>query len=173
MKKEPRYKSWILPSAFGIPAGFLISFLFGKFVLTNVAITTNDVKVTLPKASNGYFFPVRKTDFVVGDLVLYESPDSQNLFLLGRVVGIPGDRIKLEMKKLYRNGGVVPPEFAPEVFADSRNLPKALSNRDNLEEIKILPGTYFVMAENRDESLDSRHYGPIPENKISYKLKRE
>jgi signal peptidase I len=72
-----------------------------------------------------------------------------------RVVGLPGDRLKVQDGRVYIDG-----ERQPEPFA----RPNADCDTCNLEqEITIPPGHYFMMGDNRGQSADSREWGPIPE----------
>lgn len=69
-----------------------------------------------------------------------------------RVVGLPGDRIEIRDGGVIRNG-----RRAKEPFA------APCSERDcNLEAIVVPQGSYFLMGDNRDESDDSRYWGPVP-----------
>ncbi|NLT46775.1 MAG: signal peptidase I [Clostridiales bacterium] len=67
-----------------------------------------------------------------------------------RVVGIQGDTIEIRNGKLYRNGELV-------------DEPYAVGNmEDDVAEITLEKGEIFVLGDNREESLDSRHLGPLP-----------
>jgi signal peptidase I len=69
-----------------------------------------------------------------------------------RVVGLPGDRIEIRGGHVVRNG-----VLAKEPFAGGCSDPDC-----NLRAIVVPRGSYFLMGDNRDESDDSRYWGPVP-----------
>jgi signal peptidase I len=69
-----------------------------------------------------------------------------------RVVGLPGDRIAVRDGNVIRNGKRV-----REPFASTCTGPQC-----NLEAIRVAPGHYFMMGDNRGNSDDSRYWGPVP-----------
>lgn len=73
-----------------------------------------------------------------------------------RVVGLPGDRIRVEHGHVIRNGVAV-------------NEPYARSCDDeicDIAEFTVPPGRYFVLGDNRGDSSDSRYWGPISHDEI-------
>jgi len=90
-----------------------------------------------------------------GDIVILHHPvEGQERDLVKRVIGIPGDTLRI------RDG---------VVFIDGRELIEPYVKepwRGDLPEIRIAPGSYFVMGDNRNNSLDSRVFGPVREELI-------
>ncbi len=71
-----------------------------------------------------------------------------------RVVGLPGDRLKVERGRVFINGRVLDePYIRPDDSCEICNLPR---------EIRIPPDHFFMMGDNRGESADSREWGPVP-----------
>jgi signal peptidase I len=126
-----------------------------------------------------------------GDIIVFYKPGEPNLFLVKRVVGIPGDRIHLEHGIVYLNGvaqnqpfATVPtddgdpndayypyrddfPAVAPPPDSDvtstwSVELPSHIQNGN----LVVPPGDYFAMGDNRLVSLDSRYWGFVPRQNI-------
>jgi signal peptidase I len=119
-----------------------------------------------------------------GDIVVFLSPSEPGLYVVKRIIGIPGDRLHLKDGVLYRNGErveelyvkregthnpyrddfpTVPSYVAANVTPEWRvTLP--MHTRDG--ELVVPPGNYFAMGDNREVSLDSRYWGFIPRENI-------
>ncbi len=117
-----------------------------------------------------------------GDIVVFRYPVDIRQNFVKRVIGIPGDRLRIERKQLYLNGKPVeePYKVHKTDYIDSYrdNFPSAPNSflydgaRTMLEqhvangELVIPPGHYFMMGDNRDNSLDSRYWGFVPRENI-------
>ncbi len=92
-----------------------------------------------------------------GDVVVFEYPADRSKDFIKRIVGTPGDRIKIIDKRVYVNGILYADSH--ESHRDSAVLPGYASKRDNLEEFTVPADSFFVMGDNRDNSYDSRFWG--------------
>jgi signal peptidase I len=122
-----------------------------------------------------------------GDIVVFFSPhDGQRL--VKRVIGLPGDTLELRDNILVLNGQPVdyqplPEELLSDLVPADRNgrvfaieqLPgqthtvagnPAVPARRSFAPYRVPEGRYFMMGDNRDDSFDSRYYGPVQRNKI-------
>jgi signal peptidase I len=136
----------------------------------------------------GALLPYRDVHF--RDIVVFLSPETPGLYVVKRVIGVPGDRIHLRNGVVYRNGQAldepyvdhdrdspdsyrndfpaVPPP--PEDIGPGRNiwdvwatdLPSYIQGDD----IVVPPDHYFAMGDHRGVSLDSRYWGFIPKQNI-------
>ena len=97
-----------------------------------------------------------------GDVVLYRYPDEEGKLLLHRVIGLPGDLIEIRAQALSVNG-----EPMTESYVQHTDRSLAPGNvRDHVGPMIVPPDAYYVLGDNREESLDSRFLGPISRTQI-------
>ena len=121
-----------------------------------------------------------------GDVIVFRYPADIKQTYVKRLIGVPGDRIKLVNGVVYRNGARLNEPYAFQKFtydAERDNFPGALRlnvreelavqlQRAMLEhnvvngEVVVPPGNYFAMGDNRDNSEDSRYWGFVPRENI-------
>lgn len=120
-----------------------------------------------------------------GDIVVFLHPREPGLYVVKRIIGIPGDRIHLRGGVVYRNGEKLDEPYItphnPDDVSDYRdNFPSAppqsnaqypdgeMSLRTHIEgdDLVVPPNSYFGMGDNRDVSLDSRFWGFIPQENV-------
>jgi len=100
-----------------------------------------------------------------GDIVVFRSPEDPKLDLVKRCVAVGGDTVQVINQQLFINGkAVADASYAlhknPEpmgFFVDPR-----MRQRDNYGPYTVPAGHYFCMGDNRDNSYDSRFWGPLP-----------
>jgi len=115
-----------------------------------------------PNFHNGEYILTNKIlykfrDPVRGDVVIFKSPKNKEIDYIKRIIGLPGDIVKLENNALYVNGQKVEePYLEPGVTIFGG------SYLAEGQEIVVPPGEYFVAGDNRPHSSDSREFGPIP-----------
>ncbi|MGM0681011.1 MAG: signal peptidase I, partial [Thermodesulfobacteriota bacterium] len=101
------------------------------------------------------------------DIIVFEYPVEPSKDFIKRVIGLPGDRIKIIDKKVFVNGKRFKVEAA--VHRDSRIIPGELSPRDNYGPVTVPEKSLFVMGDNRDNSHDSRFWGFVDFRKVKGK----
>jgi len=119
-----------------------------------------------------------------GDIIVFRYPVHPTQHFVKRVVGVPGDRVRLINRQVYVNGNALQEPYVRyssrvhDPFRDDfprLNLPVPGLEGDWWLEMKklveddqlIVPqGNYFVLGDNRDESLDSRYWGFVPRENV-------
>lgn len=91
-----------------------------------------------------------------GQIIVFHDPLDESEFFIKRIIGLPGDVVSVNNGKVYVNGGVLPEPY----------LPAGLATTGDATYSKLGPGQYFVMGDNRQESFDSRSWGPVSSNEI-------
>ena len=102
-----------------------------------------------------------------GDIVIFRSPETPKLDLVKRCVGLPGDEILVVDKELYVNGDLFPDQSYSQykdqrVFSASSAFGENVRRRDNFGPFTVPDEHLFCMGDNRDQSYDSRFFGPVP-----------
>lgn len=119
-----------------------------------------------------------------GDVMVFRFPPDPSVNFIKRVIGLPGDKIVYQNKKLFINGELVPTELLDTEIHTTPNgdqyrmqlLTEQLPDISHEiyqhvtpgKEVSLIvpPGHYFVLGDNRDESDDSRFWGFVPEENI-------
>lgn len=149
---------FFLFQAFSIPSGSMEkTLLIGDYLLVNklsygIRNPLNN-KVVIPTGT-----PQR------GDVVVFIFPQDPSKDYIKRVIGLPGDKIRIVNKKVLINGK--PYETPQTHYEDPMIIPLPKSPiesaRDNFGPVVVPPDSYFCMGDNRDRSYDSRFWGFVP-----------
>jgi len=161
---------------FKIPSGSMIpTLLVNDFILVN-------------KFTYGLRLPVTNTKILSinepkrGDVMVFIPPNDKRYFIK-RVIGLPGDEIRVIDNVLYINGVEMKQELVAE---EPPGKPASFVMKEDLVEggthimqkrvypsllglhfgYRVPEGHYFMMGDNRDNSSDSRVWGPVPEDHI-------
>jgi signal peptidase I len=165
-----------LVQAFVIPTGSMEdTLLIGDHLLVD------KLSYSYPGGFSKYVLPYESPRD--GDIIVFRYPVDISQTFVTRVVGVPGDRIKLIDQQVYRNGKklvepyVVHKNPYPDSFRD--NFPNSEPNLTMLDpgremlannvvngEVVVPADSYFAMGDNRDNSLDSRYWGFVPRDNI-------
>jgi len=122
-----------------------------------------------------------------GDIIVFRYPYANHPHYVKRVIGLPGDHVKMVDQEVYINGKLLAEPYAvhdPEAKYDPLNFTfpppvtqfissdvvpewaKDMKNYVQGDEIVVPPGKYFAMGDNRDHSADSRFWGFVDREAI-------
>lgn len=174
-----------LVEPFRIPSGSMMPTLVaGDFILVNKF----SYGIRLP-VLNKKIFSLGEPER--GDVVVFRYPEDPRIDFIKRVVGLPGDHIRYRNKVVYVNGVEMPQQALGEyvgAVSPYPNIRSAALLEEDLEghehdilinrgqpsggmyavngDYTVPAGHYFVMGDNRDNSKDSRFWGPMPEENL-------
>jgi len=172
---------------------FIITFVLGAFAIPSSSMEdtllvgdhlfVNREQFAEPARWMGPLMPYR--DVHRDEVAVFLSPEQPGLFLVKRIIGVPGDRIHLRDDVVYRNGEklVEPfvrhkrehnaytdnfPALPPSEAYGVRNRKWARELPSHIEgdDIVVPPNSYFAMGDNRDVSYDSRFWGFVPRENL-------
>jgi signal peptidase I len=86
-----------------------------------------------------------------GDVVVFRYPRDPSKSFIKRVIGLAGDRIRIEAGEVLVNDNALEEDYVPPAYADQRSY----------KEIVVPPNSYFVLGDHRTMSNDSRDFGPV------------
>ncbi|PYX90783.1 MAG: signal peptidase I [Acidobacteria bacterium] len=171
---------------------FIITFIIQAFEIPSSSmentlligdhVFVNRIQFSPPSKWIDHLLPYR--DVRRGDIVVFLSPETPGLYVVKRVMGIPGDRIHLRDGVVYRNGEKLTepysvhkvPDHDQDLYRENfPSVPAELSNKEwqltlpqyiQGQDIVVPPDSYFAMGDNRDVSYDSRYWGFIPRENL-------
>jgi signal peptidase I len=91
-----------------------------------------------------------------GDVVVFRYPRDPSKSYIKRVIGVAGDRIRIDGGQVYVNGEALDEDYVPPAYDDARSFPETV----------VPPHTYFVLGDHRSMSSDSREFGPVNQTAI-------
>jgi len=105
-----------------------------------------------------------------GDVIVFRYPLDHSQFFIKRIIGLPGETVKIENNKIFiYNERVIPPgddgSFKGVVLDESEYLGE-IDTPGNLQ-IKLGEDEYFVLGDNRKASSDSRKWGGVDDHLIT------
>jgi signal peptidase I len=138
---------WV--QAFKLPSGFMgPAQLFGDHILVN-------------KFAYRFAEPAR------GDVIVFKYPPDESRDFMKRIIAVGGEDLHIQGQKIYVN--CRPPEPSCRPIDDPWGKWEERFGASESTSVKVPPGAYFVMGDNRNNSQDSRHWGLVKRQKIKGK----
>ncbi len=176
----------VLFQPFSIPSGSMKpTLLVGDYLFVS-KYAYGYSRYSIPFSPNLFEGRILSKDPERGDVIVFKLPTDNSTDYVKRLIGLPGDRIQMRSSVLYLNGQPLPQERL-DPFQDlmpngayvmrdryRETMPNGrhyeilnyhdFSPTDNTREFVVPAGHYFMMGDNRDDSMDSRttHVGYVP-----------
>lgn len=132
---------------------FVFTFIFGMYRVNDTSMVPN-----ISPGDMILFYRLDK-DSVVGETVVY-SYNKENK--IGRIVAMPGDVVNIDEKGLVVNNSH---QYEPKIYKETLPFTDGIKYPVKLKENEI-----FLLADNRDKSVDSRLFGPVEKKFIKGKI---
>ena len=121
-----------------------------------------------------------------GDIVVFKTPEDNRTDYIKRLIGLPGDKIKMLSNEIFVNDEIISTKFVDNEkykFIDVQKIEEKLPNNrtyniyefvkpfmdldtNNFSEVTVPEDHFFVLGDNRDNSQDSRYIGFIPKKNL-------
>jgi signal peptidase I len=140
-----------------------------KSVLTGDRLVVNKF-VYAPSVSGPLARLLPRRSLRRGDVIVFRFPADPRRSFIKRVIGLPGETVTIADKRVRVDGRELIEPYA--FHSDDRTWPDdpAISDdrrrRDQLPPLRVPDGSYFLLGDNRDDSSDSRSWGPVPAGQV-------
>jgi len=91
-----------------------------------------------------------------GDTVVFEYPVDRSKSFIKRVIGLPGDRVRIDRGQVYVNDRPLIEDYVEPDYRDDSSM----------QPMVVKPNEYFVLGDHRNSSSDSRIWGTVPRGNI-------
>ena len=147
-------RTWVV-QAFKIPTGSMENnLLIGDHLLVN--------KFVFNPLLTGDEFLTPTGEVQRGDILVFKFPEDPERDFIKRVIGLPGETLEVRDKRVFIDGHAIEEPYLEDQKPSFGSSGLAMDRRDNHGPIAIPDAHYFMMGDNRDNSQDSRFWGPLP-----------
>lgn len=151
--------SWVRDLAFSI----LVAVVLIVFIYQPVKVEGTSMEPGLSDNErifiNKFTYRLNLGEIRRGDTVVFWYPRDTSKSYIKRVIGLPGDRIRILDGQVYVNGALLNEEYVADRFRDPSTWSAG-------EEVTVPPHDYFVLGDHRNSSSDSRAWGYVPRENI-------
>src|SRR5579872_6793652 len=157
--------SWVRDLAFSV----LVAVVLIVFIYQPVKVEGTSMEPALTDQErifiNKFTYSFGLGNISRGDTVVFEYPYDPEKLYIKRVIGVPGDRIRIVAGQVYVNGRALTEDYVPQWCRDSVSWPPAALGETPVER-EVPSEHYFVLGDHRSSSSDSRSWGWVPRANI-------
>lgn len=135
-----------------IVLAFVVALILNKFVIVNANVPTGSMESTIQPDDRliGFRLAYLFSEPQRGDIIIFKYPVSPDEIYIKRIIALPGETMEIKQSKIYINGSETP---IPEPYLKE----EWIVENDGLV-LTIPEDHYFVMGDNRNNSLDGRYW---------------
>ena len=152
--------SWFRDLAFSV----LIAVVLIVFIYQPVKVEGTSMQPTLIDTErifiNKFTYQFGLGSIERGDTVVFKFPEDPTKSYIKRVIGLPGDLIRIDRGEVFVNDHPLVEDYVEEDFKDQISWPS------NHHDEAVPTGSYFVLGDHRSSSSDSRSWGFVPRENI-------
>ena len=149
----------------------VIWFVFTVFIPKGSWLNIVDGSSMEPTLQDGQIVFTDMTDLAHGDIItaylpisaVERYPEKEGMLLIKRLIGLPGDTVRITAEGIYVNEQLLKEEYLPE---ENRQY-TYIQGRQH--EFALAEDEYFIVGDNRQVSYDSRSFGPVKDTDLIYK----
>jgi len=110
-----------------------------------------------PALKNGEIYLVSRGNKSIdrGDIIVFRVEQEESSYIK-RVIALPGEKVAIFDNTVFINGRMLSEPYVQLPYFDIQDV----------EEFTVPQGHYYVLGDDRVESYDSRHFGPVPQENI-------
>ena len=143
----------------------IIAFVLNKFIIANSRVPSGSMENTIMTGDRviGSRLSYKFQEPERGDIVIFHWPDDESIYFVKRIIGLPGDTVDIKNGKVYINNSETP--LDEPYIREEMDLEPPLH-------YEVPEDCYFMMGDNRNESLDARSWENtyVHEDKIIAKV---
>jgi signal peptidase I len=154
VKKRSSMVSWVCDLFLAlIISGFIIVFLYQPVKVEGTSMLPgleDEERIFINK------FVYRWEPVERGDIVVFHYPRDPSKSYIKRVIGVAGDRVRIDEGQIFVNGQRLDEPYVPAEYLDFRSY----------SEVTVPEHSYFLLGDHRTSSSDSREFGPVDQRFI-------
>lgn len=148
-KKDSTLGEEILSWIYVIALAAVIAFVLNTFIIANSKVPTGSMENTIMAGDRviGFRLNYLFEEPSRGDIIIFRYPDNEDIYYVKRIIGMPGETVKITDRKVYINSELLTEDYLKEEMYPQQDMT-----------FEVPEGAYFVMGDNRNNSLDARFW---------------
>lgn len=132
-----------------IAISLAISLLIVNYIIINARIPSGSMEDSISEGDRliGFRLSYAFSEPKRGDVIIFKFPDDESQTFIKRIIGVPGDLIRIKEGELYINGELIHEDYIKEPM-----------KKEDFGPYIVPPDSYFCLGDNRNDSNDARFW---------------